>query len=61
LKKDQSKEDFLALCVLVDQIGVLNDSKKERKVSQASVQSEWKKLFPVETSENAPSLSGEPF
>jgi len=28
LKKNQSREDFLTLCTLVDQIGNLNDSKK---------------------------------
>lgn len=50
LKKDQSKQDFLALCKLVDQVGELNDSKK-RTHSLDFVQSEWKKLFPVETSE----------
>ena len=51
LKKNQSREDFLTLCHLVDQIGALNDSKK-RTGSVDLVQSEWKKLFPVETSDS---------
>lgn len=49
LKKNQSRADFLTLCHFVDQIGELNDSKKRIK-SATFVQSEWDKLFPVETS-----------
>lgn len=51
LKKNQSKQDFLSLCQLADQIGELNDSKKRTR-SATFVQSEWSKLFPVETSES---------
>ena len=51
LKRNQSPEDFLTLCDLVDQIGDLNDSKKCTR-SAIFVQSEWKKLLPVETSES---------
>ena len=50
LKKNQSQEDFLTLCHLVDQVGELNDFKKRTR-SAALVKSEWQKLFPVETSE----------
>ena len=50
MKKNQSREDFLALCEMVDRFEFLNDSKKRAK-SSIFVQSEWKKLFPVETSE----------
>jgi hypothetical protein len=49
--KKQNKEDFLNLCQLVDQVGELNDSKKRTRTA-IYVQSEWNKLFPVETSEN---------
>jgi hypothetical protein len=48
LSKNQSKEDFLALCELADKIGQLNDSKK-RAIFATSVNSEFNKLLPVET------------
>lgn len=63
LKKNQSREDFLTLCEIVDQIGNLNDSKKrtsasdKRTISAIFVQSEWNKLLPVETSERVLALS----
>lgn len=49
MTRHQSKEDFLALCDLVDQVGSNNDSKR-RVLSKAVVQAEWNTLFPVETS-----------
>ena len=52
LRKTQSKEDFLLLCNLADQIGELNDS-KTRTISSDTVASEFKTLFPVETSDLA--------
>jgi hypothetical protein len=53
LHKNQSFEDFLNICSLVDEMEMLNDSKR-RTVTRAYVESVWKeeKLFPVETSEN---------
>lgn len=50
MTRNQSREEFLTLCDLVDQVGSNNDSKK-RILFRNIVQSEWDKLFPVETSE----------
>jgi hypothetical protein len=59
LTKSQSQSDFLVLCQIADQIGALNDSKK-RTNSSSLVQSEWQKLFPVETSkgDSSPTTKG---
>jgi hypothetical protein len=47
LRKHQAKQDFLGLCDLADQVGLLNDSRK-RTVTAAVVREVL--LFPVETS-----------
>lgn len=55
LRKTQSKEEFILLCKLADHIGELNDSKKRiTEVTSDTVASEFKTLFPVETSDLVP-------
>nr|YP_001315085.1 putative site-specific DNA endonuclease [Chlorokybus atmophyticus]ABO15127.1 putative site-specific DNA endonuclease [Chlorokybus atmophyticus] len=50
LSRHQSKEDFLSLCELADQISFLNNSKK-RSNTACLVRKELDLLFPVETSD----------
>lgn len=40
LNKEQTKEEFLETCMLVDQIAALNDSKK-RLITTETVRNEW--------------------
>ena len=49
LSRKQDKHDFLLLCELADQIGLLNDSKR-RTITSALVRETL--LFPVETSDS---------
>lgn len=49
LSRKQDKHDFLLLCELADQIGLLNDSKR-RTITCALVRETL--LFPVETSDS---------